>query len=42
MLLNDLHELVALVEGRLPEAIDDSGAAAEAPAEPKKKKAKIA
>jgi hypothetical protein len=41
-LLNDLRELVALVEGRLPEAIDDGGAAAEAPAEPKKKKPKIA
>jgi hypothetical protein len=30
-LLNDLRELVALVEGRLPEAIDDGGTAAEAP-----------
>jgi ParB-like chromosome segregation protein Spo0J len=30
-LLNDLRELVALVEGRLPEAIDDGGPAAEAP-----------
>ena len=30
-LLNDLRELVALVEGRLPEAIDDGGPAVEAP-----------
>ena len=30
-LLNDLRELVALVEGRLPEALDDGGPAAEAP-----------
>jgi len=41
-LLKDLHELIALVEGRLPEAVDDGGGAAEAPAEPKKKKPKIA
>lgn len=33
-LLNDLRELVALVEGRLPEALDDGNPAAE---EPKKK-----
>ena len=32
--LNDLRELVALVEGRLPEALDDGSPAAE---EPKKK-----
>jgi len=30
-LLNDLRELVALVEGRLPEALDDAGPAAETP-----------
>ena len=30
-LLTDLQELVALVEGRLPEAIDDGGPAVEAP-----------
>ncbi|PIV04350.1 MAG: hypothetical protein CO013_00545 [Syntrophobacterales bacterium CG_4_8_14_3_um_filter_58_8] len=30
-LLNDLRELVALVEGRLPEALDDSSSAAKAP-----------
>ena len=30
-LLNDLRELVALVEGRIPEALDDGGPAAEAP-----------
>lgn len=30
-LLNDLRELIAVVEGRLPEAIDDDGPAAEAP-----------
>jgi hypothetical protein len=36
-LLNDLQELVALVEGRLPEALDDAGPAAETPAAPKKK-----
>ena len=30
-LLNDLRELIALVEGRLPEAIDDGGPAAEVP-----------
>jgi len=30
-LLNNLRELVALVEGRLPEAIDDGGPAVEAP-----------
>jgi hypothetical protein len=41
-LLTDLRELVALVEGRLPEALDDSGSAAEAPAETKKKKANLA
>jgi hypothetical protein len=41
-LLNDLRELVALVEGRLPEAIDDGGPAAEAPAESKKKKPVLA
>jgi hypothetical protein len=41
-LLSDLRELVALVEGRLPEAIDDSGPAAEAPAESKQKKPKVA
>ena len=35
---NAFWELVALVEGRLPEAIDDGGPAAETPAEPKKKK----
>jgi hypothetical protein len=36
-LLTDLQELVALVEGRLPEALDDSGSAAKAPAGTKKK-----
>ena len=41
-LLNDLRELVALVEGRLPEALDDGGPVAEAPAEPKKKKPNLA
>jgi ParB-like chromosome segregation protein Spo0J len=41
-LLSDLHELIALVEGRLPEAIDDGAPAAEAPAEPKQKKPKVA
>lgn len=41
-LLNDLRELVALVEGRLPEALDDGGPAAEAPVEPKKKKPVLA
>ena len=41
-LLNDLRELVALVEGRFPEAIDDGGPAAETPAEPKKKKPNLA
>jgi hypothetical protein len=45
-LLSDLHELVALVEGRLPEAIDDGAAAAEeaasAPPAPKQKNPKIA
>jgi len=41
-LLNDLHELVALVEGRLPEALDNSGPVAETPAEPKKKKPVLA
>ena len=30
-LLNDLRELITLVEGRLPEAIDDGGPAVEAP-----------
>ena len=30
-LLNDLRELITLVEGRLPEAIDDGGPAMEAP-----------
>jgi hypothetical protein len=30
-LLNDLRELIALVEERLPQAIDDGGPAAEAP-----------
>jgi ParB family chromosome partitioning protein len=30
-LLNDLRELIAVVEGRLPEAIDDGGPAVEAP-----------
>ena len=30
-LLTDLRELVALVEGRLPEALDDSGSAAVTP-----------
>ena len=30
-LLNDLLELITLVEGRLPEAIDDGGPAVEAP-----------
>jgi hypothetical protein len=30
-LLTDLQELVALLEGRLPEAIDDGGPAVEAP-----------
>ena len=30
-LLNDLRELVTLVEGRLPEALDDAGSAAVAP-----------
>ena len=30
-LLKDLRELVALVEGRLPEALDDGGPAVEAP-----------
>ena len=30
-LLKDLRELVALVEGRLPEALDDGGPAAETP-----------
>lgn len=37
-LLSDLRALVALVEGRLPEALDDGGPAAETPAESKKKK----
>lgn len=37
-LLTDLRELVALVEGRLPGAIDDGGAAADAPAESERKK----
>ena len=41
-MLNDLRELVAFVEGRFPEAIDDGGAAAETPAEPKQKRPKIA
>ena len=41
-LLNDLRELVALVEGRLPEALDDGASVAEAPAEPKKKKPVLA
>jgi hypothetical protein len=41
LVLSDLHELIALVEGRLPEAIDDGGAA-EAQAEPEQKKPKIA
>ena len=30
-LLNDLRELITVVEGRLPEAIDDGGPAVEAP-----------
>ena len=41
-LLTDLRELVALVEGRLPEALDDGASVAEAPAEPKKKKPVLA
>jgi hypothetical protein len=45
-LLSDLRELVALLEGRLPEAIDDGGAAAETaasvPPAPKKKNPRIA
>ena len=41
-LLTDLRELVALVEGRLPEALDDGGPAAEVPAEVPKKKTNLA
>jgi hypothetical protein len=41
-LLNDLGELITLVEGRLPEALDDGGPVTDAPAEPKKKKPVLA
>jgi hypothetical protein len=40
-LLSDIRELVALVEGRLPEAIGDGGAAAEAPDQAKQKKRRL-
>jgi hypothetical protein len=36
-LLTDLRELIALAEGRLPDAIDDQGPAGEAPAVSAKK-----
>jgi hypothetical protein len=40
-LLSDLRELVSLVEGRLPDALDDGGSDAKAPVKPKKKKTNL-